>query len=168
MLPVELVFQGIFFFSDFVSVIKIIQKKFTIPEEIFPVVESQPCEQSMILVVIGSPLASAVPSTFFEFYLLQLHLSSYICHHKDQSKRKLALQQDDLIHTTDETVENCANSLCISRQFEYAVDPLQMRRRPISLFRSRSGRSHATLPVPTSAWGKGTLPDYGPSGCKGD
>ena len=37
--------------------IKIIQKKFTIPEEIFPVVESQPCEQSMILVVIGSPLS---------------------------------------------------------------------------------------------------------------
>ena len=28
-------------------------------------------------------------------HLLQLHLSSYISHHKDESKRKLALQQDD-------------------------------------------------------------------------
>jgi len=31
-----------------------------------------------------------------------------------------------------------------------------------------SGRSHATLLVPTSAWGKGALPDSGPSGRKGD
>ena len=36
-----------------------------IPEEIFPVVESQPCEQSMILTVICSALAA--PNTFFEF-----------------------------------------------------------------------------------------------------
>ena len=54
-LPVELVFRGIFF-SACVSVIRIIPRKFMIPEEIFPVVESQLCEQSMILVVICSPL----------------------------------------------------------------------------------------------------------------
>ena len=51
MLPVELVFRGTFF-SDCVSVIKAINRKFMIHEEIFPVVESQLCEQSMILVVI--------------------------------------------------------------------------------------------------------------------
>jgi len=55
MLPVELVFRGIFF-SDCVSVIRIIHRKFMIPEEIFPVVESQLYEQRMILVVICSPL----------------------------------------------------------------------------------------------------------------
>ena len=49
---------------------------------------------------------------------------------KDESKRKLALLQDDSIHITNETVENCANSICISRQFEYAGDPSQMRRQP--------------------------------------
>ena len=92
-----------------------------IPEEIFPVVESQPCEQSMIMTVICSPLKHWPPPVLSSSsHLLQLHLSSYISHHKDESKRKLALQQDDLIHITNETVENCANSICISRQLEHA------------------------------------------------
>ena len=54
-----------------------------------------------------------------------------------------------------------------------------------SLLRSRSGRSHTTLPVPTrllqidihsflgnkpeaAAWGRGALRDSRPSGCEGD
>ena len=56
-------------------------------------------------------------------HLLQLLISSYISHYKDESKRKLALQQNVSIHITNETVENCADSICISRQFEYAGDP---------------------------------------------
>ena len=56
--------------------------------------------------------AMAAPSTFSEFHLLQLLLSSYISHLKDESTRKLALQQDDSIHIT---FVNCANSICISR-----------------------------------------------------
>ena len=64
------------------------------------------------------------------FFFLLIYLT-YISHHKKESKRKLALHQDDSIHITNETVENCANSICISRQFEYASDhPSQMRRRP--------------------------------------
>ena len=130
MLPVELVFRGISF-SDCVSVIKIIQRKFMIPEEIFPVVESQLCEKSMILAGICSPLKHwPNPVLSSSSHLLQLLLSFYICHHKDESKRKLALQQDDSIHITNETVESCANSICNSCQFEYPSDPSQMRRRP--------------------------------------
>ena len=49
---------------------------------------------------------------------------------KQALRLKLALQQDNSVHITNETVENCANSICISRQFEYAGDPSQMRRRP--------------------------------------
>ena len=64
--------------------------------------------------------ALAAPSTFPEFHLLQLLLSSYISNLKDESKRKLALQQDDSIHIT---VENCVNAISISRQFGYASDP---------------------------------------------
>jgi len=45
--------------------------------------------------------ALAAPSTFFEFSSsLGLLLSSYISHHKDESKRKLARQQDDSIDIT--------------------------------------------------------------------
>ena len=120
-----------YFFTDCVSVIKIIQRKFMITEEIFPVVESQLREQSTILAVICSPLKHwPHPVLSSSSHLLQLLLSSYISHHKDESKRKLALQQDDSIHITNETVENCPNSICISRQFEYAGDPSKMRRRP--------------------------------------
>ena len=60
-------------------------------------------------------------------HILQLILSSYISHHKDESKQKLALQQDDSIHITNETVENCANFICISRQLEYDSNPTKMR-----------------------------------------
>ena len=49
---------------------------------------------------------------------------------KQALRRKLALQQDNSVHITNETVENCANSICISCQFEYAGDPSQMRRWP--------------------------------------
>ena len=49
---------------------------------------------------------------------------------KQALRRKPPPQQDDSVHITNETVENCANSICISRQFEYAGDPSQMRRRP--------------------------------------
>ena len=56
-----------------------------------------------------------------------LYWNLYFCialvgHRKDESTRKLALQQDDSIHITNQTVENCANSICISRQL--------VRRRP--------------------------------------
>ena len=45
--------------------------------------------------------ALAASSTFFEFSSsLGLLLSSYISHHKDESKRKLARQQDDSIDIT--------------------------------------------------------------------
>ena len=45
--------------------------------------------------------ALAAPSTFFEFSSsLGLLLTSYISHHKDESKRKLARQQDDSIDIT--------------------------------------------------------------------
>lgn len=60
-------------------------------------------------------------------HILQLILSSYISHHKDESKQKLALQQDDSIHITNETVENCANLICILRQLEYDSNPTKMR-----------------------------------------
>ena len=49
---------------------------------------------------------------------------------KQALRRKLALEQDNSVHITNETIENCANSICISRQFEYAGDPSQMRRWP--------------------------------------
>ena len=85
----------------------------------------------MILAVICSPLKHLPnPVLSSSSHLLQLLLSCYISHHKDESKPKLALQQDDSIHITNETVENCANSICISRQFEYARDSSQMRQRP--------------------------------------
>ena len=88
------------------------------------------CEQSMLMAMICSPLKHwPHPVLSSSSHLLQLLLSSYISHHKDENNRKLALQQDDSIHVTNETVENYANSICISRQFEYAGDPLQKRRR---------------------------------------
>ena len=72
MLPVDLMFRGIFF-SECVSVIKIIRRKFMIPEEIFPVVESQLYEQSMIL--SGGRLPLCLISAVVLF-----HLSFSICH----------------------------------------------------------------------------------------
>ena len=62
-------------------------------------------------------------------HLLQL-LSSNISDYKDKSNQQLALQQDDSFHITNETVENCANSICVSRRFEYSDDSSQMRRWP--------------------------------------
>ena len=107
----------------------------------------------MILAVICSPLKHwPHPLLSSSSHFRQLLLSSYISHHKNESKRKLALKQDDSIHITNETVENCANSICISRQFEYASDPSQMRRRPTeqvaehcqfqTATKSRVGRRH--------------------------
>ena len=88
---------------------------------------SQLCEHAMILAVICSPLKHWPHSVLSSSsHLHQLLLSSYISHRKDESKRKLALRQGD----SKKTVENCANSICISRQFEYAGDSSQMRRRP--------------------------------------
>ena len=68
------------------------------------------CEQSMIMAMICLPLKHWLhPVLSSSSHLLQLVLSSYISPHKDESKRKLALHQDDSIHLTNETVENCAN-----------------------------------------------------------
>ena len=56
------------------------------------------------------PVELVFRGIFSSSHLLQLHLSSYISHHKDESKRKLALQRDDrdLIHITNDAVEKIA------------------------------------------------------------
>ena len=113
-----------YFFSASVLVIKIIQTKFIIPEEIFPVVGV-----SILRTKYGTGRnlsaneALAAPNIFLELWSSQLLLSFNISHHKDESRQKLAFQQDDSIHMTNEMVENCANSICNSRQFENVDDP---------------------------------------------
>jgi len=101
----------------------------------------------MILAVICSllkrwphPVLSSIS------HLLQLLLSSNISHAKDESK-------DDSIHITNETVENCTNSICISRQFEYVGDPSQMRWGP-----TRTERR--TLSVATGNYAAGRSAGY--------
>ena len=117
----------------------------------------QLCEQAMILAVICSPLKHWPHSVLSSSsHLHQLLLSSYISYRKDESKRKLAaLRRGDSIHITNKTVENCANSICISRQFEYAGDPSHMRWRPTeqvaehcqlqSATKSQVGRRHTRI-----------------------
>ena len=69
-----------------------------IPEEIFPVMEPQLCEQSMILTLICS-LLKHWPHPVLSLSSLLRHLRpSYIPHYKNESKRKLALQQQGTIH----------------------------------------------------------------------
>ena len=118
---------------------------------------SQLCEQAMILAVICSLLKHWPHSVLSSSsHLHQLLLSSYISYRKDESKRKLAaLRRGDSIHITNKTVENCANSICISRQFEYAGDPSHMRWRPTeqvaehcqlqSATKSQVGRRHTRI-----------------------
>ena len=48
-----------------------------------------------------------------------------------------------ILFFTDGMIENCANSICISRQFEYVSDPSQMRRGP-------TGTDRRTLTLATS------------------
>ena len=51
---------------------------------------------------------------------------------------QLNLSHDSIFK--DGMVENCANSICISRQFEYVGDPSQMRREPTETLSVATGR----------------------------
>ena len=93
--------------------------------------------------------ALAAPCTFFEFS--SSPTSSNISHDEDESKRKL--KQDDSIHINNETVENCAYSICLSRPFEYVGDPSKTHRGP-------TGTDRRTLSVATGNYAAGRSAGY--------